>query len=125
MSYAPFLTEDQIDRIRVYATPRQITPGEILYQPGFDTPPVYVVLSGAIRIVAVGGKEDRTVTTYRAGQFSGELLMISGRRSIYRCEAVEPGLLLEVCSGNVKRVASAVGEGSIVLHLVHQALAGP
>lgn len=28
-------------------------------------------------------------------------------------------------SGNVKRVASAVGEGSIVLHLVHQALAEP
>jgi thioredoxin reductase (NADPH) len=26
-------------------------------------------------------------------------------------------------SGNVKRVASAVGEGSIVVHLVHQALA--
>jgi thioredoxin reductase (NADPH) len=28
-------------------------------------------------------------------------------------------------SGNVKRVASAVGEGSIVVHLVHQALAEP
>jgi thioredoxin reductase (NADPH) len=27
-------------------------------------------------------------------------------------------------AGNVKRVASAVGEGSIVVHMVHQVLAG-
>lgn len=29
----------------------------------------------------------------------------------------------DVRSGNVKRVASAVGEGAISVHLVHQALA--
>jgi thioredoxin reductase (NADPH) len=29
----------------------------------------------------------------------------------------------DIRSGNVKRVASAVGEGSIAIHLVHQALA--
>src|ERR1700722_9945999 len=76
MAYAPHLTEAQIDRIRIYAKPRQVVAGEILYEPGFDTPPVYVVISGAIRIVAVGGKEERVVTKYRSGQFSGELLMI-------------------------------------------------
>lgn len=31
----------------------------------------------------------------------------------------------DVRSGNVKRVASAVGEGSIAVHLVHRALAEP
>jgi thioredoxin reductase (NADPH) len=36
-----------------------------------------------------------------------------------------PGVFVvgDARSGNVKRVASAVGEGSIVLALVHQALA--
>jgi thioredoxin reductase (NADPH) len=29
----------------------------------------------------------------------------------------------DIRAGNVKRVASAVGEGSIAIHLVHQALA--
>jgi thioredoxin reductase (NADPH) len=29
----------------------------------------------------------------------------------------------DVRSGNVKRVASAVGEGAIAIHLVHRALA--
>ncbi len=96
MAYAPHLTEDQIERIRGYAKPRQVVADEILYEPGFDTPPVYIVLSGAIRIVAVGGEEERIVMTYRPTQFSGELLMISGRRSIYRCQAVEAGTLLEL-----------------------------
>jgi thioredoxin reductase (NADPH) len=31
----------------------------------------------------------------------------------------------DVRSGSVKRVASAVGEGAIVVHLVHRALAEP
>jgi thioredoxin reductase (NADPH) len=97
MAYAPHLTEAQIDRIRAYARPRDVIAGEILYEPGFDTPPVYVVITGAIRIVAIGGKEDQIVTSYRPGQFSGELLMIAGRRSIYRCQAIEDGNLLELC----------------------------
>ena len=31
----------------------------------------------------------------------------------------------DVRSGNVKRVASAVGEGAIAIHLVHRAMAEP
>ena len=115
MAYAPYLTDHQIDRIRAYAQPRDITPGEILYQPGFETPPVYVVMSGAIRIVAVGGKDERTVTTYQAGQFSGELLMISGRRSIYRCEAVEAGTLLELSSQDLRTLIGKDAELSDII----------
>jgi len=95
-SYAPILTASQIERIRAFAKVRKVTAGEILYQPGDDTPPVYVVISGGIKILALGGPEERTVTAYGTGQFSGELLMISGRKSIYRCQATESGALLEL-----------------------------
>ena len=80
MSYAPVLTAPQIDRIRPFAKPRQVAEGEVLYQPDDDTPPVFLVLSGAIRILTVMAGEERPVTTYSTGQFSGELLMIAGRR---------------------------------------------
>jgi thioredoxin reductase (NADPH) len=53
MSYAPVLTAPQIDRIRPFAKPRQVAEGEVLYRPDDETPPVFVVLSGAIRILAV------------------------------------------------------------------------
>jgi thioredoxin reductase (NADPH) len=102
MSYAPILTAAQIERIRAFAIPREVTAGEILYEPGDDTPPVFVVISGGLKILAVGGVEERTVTTYGVGQFSGELLMVAGRRSIYRCEATETGTLLELSAKDLR-----------------------
>jgi thioredoxin reductase (NADPH) len=115
MAYAPHLTEAQIDRIRAYAKPRRVSAGEILYQPGSDTPPVYVVISGAIRIIAIGGKEERTVTTYLPRQFSGELLMISGRRSIYGCQAMEDGTLLELSAGDLRALIAKDAELSEII----------
>src|SRR5277367_1779988 len=102
MAYAPILTADQIQRIREFAKPREVTAGEILYEPGDDTPPVFGVLSGGITILAVGGVAARTVTTYGVGQFSGELLMISGRKSVYRCQATEDGTLLELSAKDLR-----------------------
>ena len=102
MSYAPILTESQIDRIRAFAKPRHAAAGEVLYDPNDDTPPVFVVISGEIMILAIGGGEERTVTKYSAGQFSGELLMISGRRSIYRCQVTETGDLLELSARDLR-----------------------
>jgi thioredoxin reductase (NADPH) len=96
MSYAPVLTAEQIDRIRPFGKLREVAANQILYEPNDETPPVFVVIAGAIEIIAVVGQESRSVTTYGPGQFSGELLMISGRRSIYRCKAVEAGTLLQL-----------------------------
>jgi len=115
MVYAPQLTEAQIDRIRGYARPREVRAGDVLYEPGFATPPVYVVISGAIRIVAVGAQEERMVTTYRRSQFSGELLMISGRRSIYRCQAVEDGTLLELSPEDLRTLIGKDAELSDII----------
>jgi thioredoxin reductase (NADPH) len=102
MSYAPVLTAPQIDRIRPFAKPREVAEGEVLYRPDDETPPVFVVLSGAIRILASMAGEERPVTTYSAGQFSGELLMIAGRRSIYKCKVAEAGALLELSAANLR-----------------------
>jgi thioredoxin reductase (NADPH) len=48
-------------------------------------------------------------------------------RAPYMLETSLPGVFVvgDARSGNVKRVASAVGEGSIVLHMVHQTLTEP
>jgi thioredoxin reductase (NADPH) len=110
MSYAPILTEQQIERIRHFAEPRSIEVGQILYEPGFDTPPVYVVLSGEIKILAIGGGQESTVTSYKAGQFSGELLMIAGRKSIYRCQAIKPGTVLELQASDLRTLIAKDAE---------------
>jgi thioredoxin reductase (NADPH) len=104
VSYAPVLTAAQIERIRLLAKARDVSAVEVLYEPNDDTPPAFIVISGSIQIVAVGGGEERIVTTYTAGQFSGELLMISGRRSIYRCQVVESGTLLELSARDLRKL---------------------
>jgi thioredoxin reductase (NADPH) len=107
MAYAPILTDEQIDRIRTVAKPKSAATDEILYRPGEDTPPVYLVLSGRIKIIAIVGGEDQLVTTYGPGQFSGELLMISGRRSIYRCQAMVASELLQL---SAKELRTLIGK---------------
>ena len=103
MTYAPILTESQLERVRVFTKPRQVAAGVVLYNPNDDTPPVYVVIEGKIRIVSLAGGVEDTLTTYSPGQFSGELLMIAGRRSIYRCQAVEASHLLELSAKTCQR----------------------
>lgn len=110
MAYAPILTESQLERVRVFTKPRQVAAGVVLYSPNDDTPPVYVVIEGKIRIVSLAGGVEDTVTTYGAGQFSGELLMIAGRRSIYRCQAVEASRLLELSAENLRTLISKDAE---------------
>jgi thioredoxin reductase (NADPH) len=100
--YAPGLSPAQIERIRTFAQLRQVHAGQILYEPGEDTPPVYVVLSGRIRIFARTDGREQIVTSYSAGQFSGELLMIAGRKSIYRCQAIDAGTVLELSAENLR-----------------------
>lgn len=52
----------------------------------------------------------RTVTSYSAGQFSGELLMIAGRKSIYRCQATETGTLLELSAKDLRTLIARDAE---------------
>ncbi|MEI9923488.1 MAG: FAD-dependent oxidoreductase [Bradyrhizobium sp.] len=114
-AYAPILSETQIDRIRVFARRQPVAAGDILYQPNDETPSVFVVISGRIQIIAVVGGEDQLVTTYGPGQFSGELLMISGRRSIYRCQVVESGELLELCAADLRTLIARDAELSDII----------
>jgi thioredoxin reductase (NADPH) len=110
MSYAPKLTVEQISRIAPLARERQVKAEEILYQPNDATPPVFVVLSGAIRIIALIAGEEHTVTTYTDGQFSGELLMIAGRLSIYKCQAVQASTLHELSANNLRALIARDAE---------------
>jgi thioredoxin reductase (NADPH) len=96
MTHAPVLTDAQIRRIRRVSKLRQVKAGQVLYQPNDETPAVYIVLSGGVRISAISAGQQHELITYLERQFSGDLLMISGRRSIYRCEAIADGSLLEL-----------------------------
>src|ERR1700719_1341419 len=92
----PTLSANQINRVRALGTVRRVEKGEILFEPGETTIPFFVLLSGAMEIVQPSLSGERTVATHGPGGFTGEMTMISGRRSLVRGRVTEPGDFLEL-----------------------------
>ena len=92
----PVLTPAQIDRIRPYGVARTVRAGEILFEPGQQGMPCFVVLSGKLEILMTTLSGEHVFVTYGQGGFSGEMVLISGARSLSRGRVSEPGEFLEV-----------------------------
>jgi thioredoxin reductase (NADPH) len=92
----PVLTPGQIDRIRPYGTARTVRAGEILFEPGKVGMPCFVVLSGKLEILITRLSGEQVFVTHGPGGFSGEMVLISGARSLSRGRVAEPGEFLEV-----------------------------
>ena len=88
----PTLSGEHIDRIRRVAQVRPVKRGEILYEPSEPNVPIYVVLDGSVTV----GVDERIIAVRKSGQFTGEMTVISGNRSLLTARVIEDGTLLEV-----------------------------
>src|SRR5579859_7702837 len=91
----PTLAPAQIARIASHAKRRSVAEGEVLFEQGQPVSNVYVVLSGTIEVVrpAAMGTEN-TITTHQPGEFTGEVNVLSGRRSLVRGQMKTAGEIL-------------------------------
>jgi thioredoxin reductase (NADPH) len=93
----PILTPAQIARIRPYAIVRPVQLGEILFEPGTLRMSCFVIVSGSLEIAMPGLSGEQVVfVTHRPGQFSGDVVLISGAGSLARGRVSEPGEFLEL-----------------------------
>ena len=92
----PILTPAQIDRIRPRGHVRPVKAGEILFEPNQTGIPFFVVLSGKLDIVQPGLESEQPIVTHVPGEFTGEISMISGQRSLVRGRMLEAGEVLEL-----------------------------
>jgi thioredoxin reductase (NADPH) len=92
----PILTPAQINRIAVHGHMRAIQPGEVLVEQGDSTVPFFVVVSGELEIVRPSCTGETLVTIHGPGQFTGEVNMLSGRRTLVRMRATKPGQVIEL-----------------------------
>jgi len=111
----PVLTSAQIDRIRPLGNVRRVKPGEILWEPGDSSIPFFVLLSGGMEIVQPDLSGQRLITTYGPGQFTGEMMMISGQRSLVRGRVTEPGEFLELSRETLRALITRDAEMSEVI----------
>jgi thioredoxin reductase (NADPH) len=92
----PTLTAPQIERIAAVGRRCASPAGEVLYNVGDQNSRFFVVLSGAIEVVQPVGNLETPIVVHGPGQFSGEINMLSARRSLVRGRTTVPSELLVV-----------------------------
>src|SRR5713226_2175724 len=111
----PVLTPAQIDRIRPLGHPRNVQRGEILFEPNDTAVPFFVLLSGSMEIVQPSLDGERPIAMHEAGEFTGEITMISGQRCLVRGRVTEPGEFLEVSGDALRSLVGKDAELSEIL----------
>jgi thioredoxin reductase (NADPH) len=106
----PVLTPAHIARIRPHADARSVQAGEVLFEPGKLGMPCFVVLSGKLDIAVPGLSGEQVFVTYEAGQFSGEVVLISGAPAIARGRVAESGEFLELSAGALRSLIAKDAE---------------
>ena len=92
----PVLSAAQIARVAAHGTRRAVARGDVLSDAGVQNIPFFVIISGKVEIVRVEDRVATRVTVHAAGQFTGEVNMLSGRRSLFVIRVAEAGEVVEV-----------------------------
>jgi thioredoxin reductase (NADPH) len=92
----PTLTPAQVARIAAHGQVRHLEAGEVVIERGGPNTRFFVVRTGSLEVIGDRGNGDEIVTVHRAGQFTGDVGMLSGRRAVVRVRAGEPSAVIEV-----------------------------
>ncbi len=106
----PVLTAEQISRIRPLSKVRKVKAGEILFETGDSDVPVFVLLSGSMEIVQPDRQGERLIVKHEAGNFNGEMTMISGRLSLARGRVTADGEFLEMSNQALRTLVARDAE---------------
>jgi thioredoxin reductase (NADPH) len=111
----PKLTQAQITRIAAYGRTRSVQTGDILIEQGDTSMPFFVVITGEVEIVRPFGAHETLITIHGNGQFTGDVNMLSGRRSLFRARASKPSEVIELDHKDLIRLVQNDAELSDIL----------
>ena len=92
----PKLTPVQISRIAAHGRTRSVQSGEVLIEQGDISVPFFVVITGEVEILRPLGTRETLITVHGPSEFTGEVNMLSGRRSLVRARVTKPGKVIEL-----------------------------
>lgn len=101
------LEDEQIARLEPFAQKRQFQSGELLFNQGDGEHGVFVILSGSADIIGPKGDILRHV---EPKMFTGEVNLLSGRRSLILCRACEATSALEISRANLRQIINSDAE---------------
>jgi thioredoxin reductase (NADPH) len=103
---APQLREDQLSILERYGQQRKTEVGDVLFRAGDTTNDFIVILEGEVQVVDDFAGEARTIGTFLAGRFLGELNMLTGQAMYLTAVVSEAGEVLTVPRERLKEVVT-------------------
>ena len=111
----PVLTTAQMARIATHGRMRPVNRGEVLLAAGEHSAHFFAVISGEIEVVRQSGTGEELVAVFQPGMFTGEVNMLSGRRSFVQLRASEPSEVVDVDRERLMELIQADSELSEIL----------
>jgi thioredoxin reductase (NADPH) len=100
----PKLDAAQVHRLSLLAHKRNVKQGEVLIEIGAPNSAFFVVLTGGIEILRVHDGAEERIVLHGPGEFTGEMNMLSGRRSMFMARVTSDGEVLELDHDGLRRV---------------------
>jgi thioredoxin reductase (NADPH) len=92
----PAMTAAELARCAKVGTEVVLEAGALLFEQGEENVPFYVIVEGAIEVVHPDGPREDPITVHGPREFTGEVNLLSQRRSLVRARAKERTRLLRV-----------------------------
>jgi thioredoxin reductase (NADPH) len=92
----PTLTSAQIARVAKHGRARTVRSGEVLVEQGDRAIPFFVVIAGELEAVRPTDTIETLLFIVRAGQFTGEINVLSGRGAMARLRARQDGEIVQL-----------------------------
>src|SRR5690242_6125600 len=83
----PVLDDRQIARLARSGTELALPAGTVLFDEGEYNLPFFVILEGEVEVVHPQGKIEEPIVVHTAGQFTGEVVLLTGGRALVRGRA--------------------------------------
>lgn len=113
----PKLDDSQIARLAAFGQQGDVEAGDVIVEQGDSRHGIFVVLKGSIEILSLSRKDEPVMRVLGRGEFTGEVNVLSGRRTLVRIRAREAGTLLEINRANLRHIMQTdVALGEIFLN---------
>jgi thioredoxin reductase (NADPH) len=104
----PTLSDRDVDSLRPAGHERAVSAGEVLFAEGERDFCFFLVLEGSIQIVEHSSDVERIVATHTAGQFTGDVDMLTGRAAIVSSRAAEAGRVLQIGAHDLRHAVQGL-----------------
>jgi thioredoxin reductase (NADPH) len=107
----PELTEDMVERLRIYGSEESFPSDAVLYTLGDRKTDMFVVLAGEVEIILPSADaQSRIYAHHRKRNFTGEFNLLNSQGSVVEARTVVPSMLLRISRSQLQRLMRAEGD---------------